>query len=261
MKLMDLYIQFGEEGADKLRNAMKEMKDETDKLVAGYQKLNQAYATIGNTAKVAFAAAAASLTGFVRAGLSQTAEGEQLSYAMTELSQEIASVFIPVIEDATDLVRGLTDWFRGLSGEQQDSILHWIEFAAGLGLAIVVIPKVIVVIGALATAFKGLAVAIGLSTGGLGLLLAGLALVGVGVAAYLGAFDSAEQGAKNKEPHRRVTRSGGGMEDVVSTYKRLQQAALKTDIPRQHLAVAQDQLAAERQMVELLQRGTPVVVQ
>jgi len=92
--------------------------------------------------------------GFVSAGLAGTAEGERLNLVMTRLNQSIASIFTPAIHAAIDKLNQLTNWFRNLSGNQQEQIRNMVGMGvAFLGVATIV-PKLISAVVALSTAFK-----------------------------------------------------------------------------------------------------------
>src|SRR5262249_54441383 len=91
----------------------------------------------------------ASMLGWVRAGIQATTIGERLSWQQRMLSQQIASLFVPWIEKAIDALSRLTEWFRKLSGEQQESIRWWVAGTIGLLGMLTVVPK-------LTAAFQGL---------------------------------------------------------------------------------------------------------
>lgn len=93
----------------------------------------------GLLAGAAYAYATSKLMGFVRAGLEGTTAGVRLSYSTQMLQRQIASVFLPAIEAVIGKIQALTEWFKGLSGEQQRVIARF----TGLGLAALAAAKVV----------------------------------------------------------------------------------------------------------------------
>lgn len=72
---------------------------------------------------------------WVNMGLQGTNYGNALHAQMQLLSQQIAGVFVPVIQAVTDGVRRLSQWFRSLTGDQQAIIRHFVEAAAVMVIA------------------------------------------------------------------------------------------------------------------------------
>lgn len=92
------------------------------------------------------AAAYGVLTGmmgsWIRAGMQGTVEGERLGMTMQLLSREVASVFTPAIHGLTNALQNVLQWFRGMSGETQQTIGKVAGIAvAFLGLA-TILPKI-----------------------------------------------------------------------------------------------------------------------
>lgn len=82
------------------------------------------------------------LQNLVTSGLAATAEGNKLSYAWTLLSRQIASVFLPAINWLIEKILKLTEWFRGLSGENQ-SLLMKVGLLIGAFLAMATVATVL----------------------------------------------------------------------------------------------------------------------
>jgi hypothetical protein len=108
---------------------------------------------------LAYAAASAGLLGWVRAGLAGTTTGELLSFQQRQLSQQIASIFLPVVQKYIDGLTRLVEWFRHLSGEQQVQIMRWSLFTVGLLGSVTVVPRLTSALGTLAMTLKGLTLA------------------------------------------------------------------------------------------------------
>lgn len=102
-----------------------------------------------------YAYLAGKVIGFVQAGLAGTAEGERLSIVMQRLNRDIASIFTPAITAVIQKLAQLADWFRNLTGSQQEQIRNMV----GMGLAflgvVTIVPKLISGVAALSAAFKG----------------------------------------------------------------------------------------------------------
>lgn len=203
------------------------------------KSLTGSLGTLGGIASSAFGSLSASIQGFVRSGLEGTAEGEQLNMAMQQLSQEIAAVFLPVVEQAVNILREATAWFRNLSGEQQDMIAKWALWAAGISMGVSVLGKFITVATAVVGAMRAMTTAqlvLNAATGQwLKLLIGGAAAAGAVYAAKkifaeVDKFQAAGQSAsKAGGGHRTVTRSGASYEQAQDAFKRIQLAAIKSD--------------------------------
>jgi hypothetical protein len=85
--------------------------------------------------------ASGSLLSWVRAGMAGTAEGEMLGLQFQRLHREIANLFQPAITGAVNMVTKAADWFRNLSGAQQESIAKWVAISVGAMGAVVTLPK------------------------------------------------------------------------------------------------------------------------
>lgn len=76
-----------------------------------------------------------SLQRLATAGLSATTEGNRLSFVWEKFTQQIASVFLPVIKYLIEKLVQLTVWFKGLTGDSQSLIMK-IGLIAGAFLLI-----------------------------------------------------------------------------------------------------------------------------
>lgn len=92
----------------------------------------------------------------------------RLTEQWNDMKREIAEILLPVLEDLMEILRELIDWWKGLSDEEKENIVHLLEFAAVLGPALSLIGKLASFIGLLGKAFGFLSPAIGKVTGGLG---------------------------------------------------------------------------------------------
>lgn len=257
-KLADLFVQFSAKGVDAV--------------VSATQKLGLV------------------ISGFAVAGLHASTEGEYLAFVMSELSRQIGSLFLPVIEKTIMITERLVDWFANLSGKSQ----------ALLGMT----GTMIIAIGLISKAFMLLGIKVGLATGGLSLLLGAIAAVIaysdeihamfadlrnqfdwidpvlqffidvdkmleswvgwlskiVTMIPLLAMFSKWAMAPEKPLKHEELTRKAGGMESVTSAYQRIQQASLKIDsIAERHLRVAEQQLGVQQETAQLIRGAQPVV--
>ena len=239
------------------------------------------------------------LKAFTVAGFATSAESERMTFLFGELSREVSSLFLPVFETVQQVVGDVTLWLRNLSGEQQRLLGFFgaivagtsaVSIAFGLlgikvnlataGLAAIVgslvmffaqndkmkdafgplleqMERIVNIVGPpLMEFFEKLAEHI---VNVLVPVFEWLAEKLKALADWMGG--SIDAGAKfGKEQHRSLSARGGGMESVTASYQRLQQSALKVDIPERHLAVAERQLKEAEKANEQLARIGPAVV-
>lgn len=94
--------------------------------------------------------------------VSETAEfkwAQAMAHAQSnaiELGDAVQTAAIPVLEEATEVLSSLTDWFRDLDDEQQQNIVRWAGIAAAIGPVLVVGGALVKSVGAITTAIGGL---------------------------------------------------------------------------------------------------------
>jgi hypothetical protein len=148
-KKIDLETQFGKAGA-----AMHMANEKLGVMKDGMSR-------IAGPAAAGFAILTGAVMGFVRAGLAGTVEGDRLQLRFQMLSREIAGVFMPVITAVTDKLTQAVQWFKHLTGENQNLIMRIVlGTAAALAFAMV-LPKIVGGVQLVIVAFKFLSVAIG----------------------------------------------------------------------------------------------------
>lgn len=249
--LADLVVQFSAEGATEILELTKELKKAFDDLYheledlaakedAALKKNQDNLAKFGQLAQGVFAAASASILGFVTAGMSGTAQSQQLTFQMAELSRTIAGIFGPEIQGFIDIIRDLTNWLRSLSDAQLESIAYWAKFAFAFGTIIFLAPKIVSAIRTIIAGIQALTKAQIISLAfqgpkGWAILAAGAVIAGVAVGAghAFGAFG--EEGGKKSR--RSLAQSVSGFESVEASYNRVAQSALSgsASLPEQHL--------------------------
>ncbi len=147
--LADVQSKFGAAGVEALKKVQQQAE-------ATRKKFDDATRTL----TIFGAAGTAAILGFTRAGLAGTAQGNYLALTMERLSREVAGIFLPTVEKLIGYLEETVDWFRSLSGEQQDSIQKWVLIGAGVLAVVVILPKLLGGIGAVITVAKGLYLAI-----------------------------------------------------------------------------------------------------
>ena len=164
--------------------AGKEVGKLTDKAKAGvpvFEKLGTTLQNAAKTATVGFLAGAAAITGFIAAA--DPAGMNKLQGTMAAISVQIGSIFLPLLDQVNALLNKFLTILRGLSGEQKDQILRWVEIAGAVALGVVVLSKVVGVIRMASVAMTAFGVATGIATGGISTVLGVIAalLAGMGL--------------------------------------------------------------------------------
>lgn len=147
--LSEFFVQFSAKGVAETSAAF-------DTVEARAKRTSSAISDFGRQATSGLRAASAAMTGFTVAGLAGTTQGAQLTFQMQRLSREIASVALPVVQKLTSAVKGVADWFHGLSRGQQDTIMKFGLFTVGATLAISVVGRLATGIKSLAELYKAL---------------------------------------------------------------------------------------------------------
>lgn len=166
--------------------------------------IQERMAGLTRAAGVGFGVLTATTMGWVTAGMQGTVEAYRLQMGFTQLSREIAGVFKPTIDDATSAVYKASQWFRGLSGSQQETIRTTVLWSAGLMGGVLVLNMTVKAVAAL----RAMLLATGGAMKGMGAAMTGmfgmsgwkslLAMGAVGAAIYgvhkatKGPTDSAE---------------------------------------------------------------------
>jgi hypothetical protein len=95
------------------------------------------------------AAGAVALAATVDKGIA--AEVKNLKNAFTDLAVPIAKLVVPAIRDLANTVREVADWVAGLSPHTKTMIVNFVQVAASVGAAALVISKVAAAISGLAS--------------------------------------------------------------------------------------------------------------
>lgn len=141
-----MFVEFTAKGLDVVQKSFEGIQGQIASTVS-------AAATLGTVA-------AGSVLAFGKAGLAASTHGAALSAAVEQLSMQLGSLFIPIIEKAIDLVQSATTWFAGLGEGAQQMI-------GGLVLATVAVKGLSMAFGTLGIASGGLLPIIGLVVTGL----------------------------------------------------------------------------------------------
>jgi hypothetical protein len=187
-KWQDLVAQRGVLGAwlQTIQDKAREVAGSLGKLFGGGGPPVSA-AAIG-LAVTAFQSLTNAARGWVQTGLQGTTTGNLLATQFQFLGREVAAVFLPTLNAVIDRVRDLTNWFRRLTGDQQDNIRRWVEAAGAFVLTQQILTRVAATIGGVVIPMVKLlgsvvtgeaftvAGAIGLATGGLSILVGALSV-------------------------------------------------------------------------------------
>ncbi len=256
-QLAEIVNKFGQAGVD----AMKKIKAETEQNAKKFDDAKRSVIGWG-------LAAEAAVLGFVRAGLAGTAQGNYLAIQFERLSREVAGIFLPAVEKLIEYLEKTVNWFRGLSGAQQDAIMKWTLWGTAALAAAVLLPILKAGFMALIVVVKGLSVALyGLAMNPVLLILTALTVgfitfreeveqairamkefakeklnidvegtanlvsdIGKGLRQR---FNIPEPGKKGGEGHRTAMLAGGGFEGIEQTYRRIQESVSKADYGKQ----------------------------
>lgn len=230
------------------------------------------------------------LGGFVRQGLAGTTMGARMGLQMQLLSREIASLFIPVLERVIGFVQGITDWFRRLSGAQQEALGRWLTFGVALLGVLVVLPRLVAGLQAVgvvltflsANPFVALLAGIAAlitATGTWGEVLEGIRDLFGGIVSTVGGFlsdlddlltggrvgefladvrDRAADllglgggGGGPGQNRRELVNVSHGPESIAASFTRFQTAALRTG----QGSVEQQQLDTQREIRDAIRQG------
>ena len=143
---------------------------------------------LGAKATIAFAAMSAGIGGWVRAGLQGTGIGNYLQLQFSQLSKEIAGVFLPTVQRVVSGVQAVTSWFRSLTGAQQDNIRRWAEAAVVAAGVVALLPRLVAGINTVIGALRALTAAT--ASTGWGAVLVAVGLVAGALAGLVTATES-----------------------------------------------------------------------
>lgn len=115
-----------------------------------------------------FAAVSAGVGGLVSKGLANTAELDHLNRSFDMLARVVADQFAPAIRAASDGVRAVARWIRGLDAAAQGNLKTWAAVALGVTAVVALLPVATAAFGALAAAVTFLVSPIGLVVVALG---------------------------------------------------------------------------------------------
>lgn len=258
--LADLYVQFGAKGDKEVGSAIGMMGNVFGKL-----------ATIAK-------AAVATVAGFVAVGLAGTLQGERLAGSVKHFSETIASLFLPVIETASDIIREFSERLSSSGGAVrfQEAME---KVAEHLGrMSEVIMPALIesfemfaILVETLVNAFDKLAksegrvretltsIAEGLMPALRGGNLFGQAWAATGLSSSMNGESGRNRGIA------RVTPGKSSMEGVADTYKRMQTAIINmgggTNYPRRQVELTEQQLEEQRALRTLIDGRLGAAVQ
>jgi len=143
----------------------------------GLEKLQGSLQVVGQAATIGFATATAALGGFITAGIAASSYGQIISYQMGELSRQITALFMPAIQAAVNGLMEVVQWFRSLSGVQQDAIAKWLMIGVATLGVLAILPRLVTGLGAVTGGFRLLITTLTTFLGPIGGIISILGLV------------------------------------------------------------------------------------
>jgi phage-related protein len=134
VKLLDLFVQFSQKGAEALKTEMKKVEAIAAEAGKGFDRA-------GAMGTKAFAAITAGVGGFVIAGFRGSVQMQAMEAQLGRLSRGIAALFVPEMNKLIDLVAKAATWFEHLTGSQQRMLAHLVEGVAIGALVTTVVGK------------------------------------------------------------------------------------------------------------------------
>lgn len=124
----------GEWFAELSTKGLESVKKDFETVGAGLKKLEAGALSLAATFKSAFVGMTGIVYGFATAGIAGSVQGERLGFQIRQLSLQVGSIFVPVVETAIEVVSALTNYLKGMSGETQGLILKWAGLAGGIAM-------------------------------------------------------------------------------------------------------------------------------
>lgn len=135
--------EYGTALAGALKQSQERTRELQERMKKAADEAAERWARVKAVITGVFAAATASIVGFVRSGISGTTMAEYMGLQWQLLSREIAQLFVPVMFKVIEVVQRATSWFRSLSGDQQNFLGRLLLVAGGLGILIKLFPIVV----------------------------------------------------------------------------------------------------------------------
>ncbi len=186
-----------EEGLAELTEKIQNSESETDKLALASEYFGTKGATFmldainrGALDFGDFAGAAENAAGTVSETFEETLDPiDKFKVVMnnaklvgSDIATTLQDVLAPILEKLVEKLQKVTDWFKNLSPEMQETIIKVALAAAAIGPLLIVIGKVISVVGTIMKVLPTLKVAIAALTGPIGLVVAAIAAaIAIGV--------------------------------------------------------------------------------
>lgn len=168
--IADGFIKIALKGYEAAKAQLKTLKEQGEKLSTALQ-------SIGAQSAIGFAVGSAAIKGFLNAA-------DPVRFAIFQAKLEILSMyigraFVPILKEAIVWVDRITDYFRNLSSQQMDSILHWTKVGMGILAVGTAIGTATLAITKFISVFKTLTVVAGLfsSTTGIGIVVSLLGIL------------------------------------------------------------------------------------
>lgn len=138
---------------------------------------------------------------------------EKLKSSIDVAATSFGEALAPTIQEVTDGIQSLMDWFNSLDSETQQRIASFALIAAAIGPVLIVIGQVISAIGSILTVLSGVFTALKVVGAIIGAIASPIGIVVVAVGALVGAF--ATLYATNEKFRNGVNEIWGGIKDTI----------------------------------------------
>lgn len=173
-KLAEAFVEFGTKGFEKVQGAFGTLQKGLKSVGNAIAETTNKLSKLASAATLPFAALVGTIGKTV--SVADPVRFQQFGLAFDRISLHLGRVFIPLLQEITDWLNRVANYFKGLSNEQRESILHWTKMAVGIGAVLIVLPKVISLITSLATLFSP----VGLALAAIGAVIGMLGTEGLG---------------------------------------------------------------------------------
>ena len=126
----------GQLTAESAQTAIRIATQKTTEALAQQRQAATALVNAQNAVATVYGSVTGTIMSYVRAGMAGTAQGNMIALQFQTISREVANLFLPVINQVVSSLIRVSDWFRRLSGDQQENIARWVLVGvAALGTA------------------------------------------------------------------------------------------------------------------------------
>ena len=163
-----------------IRQGTKEYKDRTEQIMKE-QGVSILQAKAINNLEIAYSQSQKALGDFERTSGDFANQLRIVKGDLVDVAAEMGARLIPYAQAAIEKLKGLIQWFDGLSDSQKDNIVKWGLILAAVGPVLIIVGKLATGLSALIPVVKGVVAVLGflrvaILTNPIGILVAALAL-------------------------------------------------------------------------------------